>query len=160
ATHAHARTDDAPATHVAHRPYREIRTMLDEAELPERVRERAQRTFRLLAEVEGAMHRMDPDDVELHEVGSLDAIVDVVGACAALESLDVERMVCSPITVGQGMVHAAHGALPNPAPATMALLARRGAPTRGIDDRRELATPTGVALMVALADEFGPLPAM
>jgi pyridinium-3,5-bisthiocarboxylic acid mononucleotide nickel chelatase len=143
-----------------HRPYREIRDLLDAADLPARVRDRAQRTFRALAEVEGAMHRMDPDDVELHEVGSLDAIVDIVGACAALESLGVDRIVCSPITVGQGTVRAAHGVLPNPAPATMELLARRGAPSRGIDDRRELATPTGVALMTALADEFGPLPAM
>ena len=106
------------------------------------------------------MHGMDADDVELHEVGSLDAIVDVVGACAALESLGIERIVCSPIAVGLGTVRAAHGVLPNPAPATLELLARRGAPSRGVDDRLELATPTGVALMTALADEFGPLPAM
>ena len=146
--------------HHPHRPYREIRELLDEADLPPRVRARAQRTFRLLADVEATMHRMDPDDVELHEVGSLDAIVDVVGVCAALEALDVERIVCSPISVVQGTVGAALGTLPNPAPATMELLARRGAPSRGIDDRRELATPTGVALMTALADEFGPLPAL
>jgi pyridinium-3,5-bisthiocarboxylic acid mononucleotide nickel chelatase len=146
--------------HPAHRPYREIRELLDGADLPTRVRARAQATFRALAEVEAQMHRMDAGDVELHEVGSLDAIVDVVGACAALESLGIDRIVCSPITVGQGTVRAAHGVLPNPAPATMELLARRGAPSRGVDDRLELATPTGVALMTALADEFGPLPAM
>ena len=157
-THDHAGEHDHGAH--PHRPYRDIRKLLDEADLPVRVRDRAQRVFRVLAEVEGAMHRMEPDDVELHEVGSVDAIVDVVGACAALESLGIERIVCSPITVGQGTVRAAHGSLPNPAPATMELLARRGAPSRGIDDRRELATPTGVALMTALADEFGPLPAM
>lgn len=158
--HGHDGHDHDGHARAPHRPYREIRKLLDDADLPERVRDRAQRTFRLLAEVEGQMHRVDPDDVELHEVGSLDAIVDVVGACAALEALDVDRIVCSPITVGQGTVRAAHGVLPNPAPATMELLARRNAPSRGIDDRRELATPTGVALMVALADEFGPLPAM
>lgn len=106
------------------------------------------------------MHRMDPDDVEFHEVGALDAIVDVVGACAALEVLGIDRIVCSPITIGQGHVHAAHGELPNPAPAVVDLLALRHAPSRGIDDHRELATPTGVALMVALADEFGPMPAL
>ena len=143
-----------------HRPYRLIRELLDAAPLPDRVRERAQRTFRVLAEVEGRMHRMAPDDVEFHEVGAVDAIVDVVGACAALEVLGIDRIVCSPITVGQGRVHAAHGELPNPAPAVVDLLATRGAPSRGIDDHRELATPTGVALMVALADEFGPMPAM
>jgi len=143
-----------------HRPYAAIRDLLAAADLPSRVRDRAQRTFRLLAEVEGAMHRMPPDDVEFHEVGSVDAIIDIVGACAALEVLGIDRIVCSPITVGQGTVHAAHGELPNPAPAVVELLARRGAPSRGIADRKELATPTGVALMTALADEFGPMPAL
>ncbi len=172
--HGHDRLKDSPTPGVAdpsnghesghgghgHRAYREIRELLDRAPLPERVRDRAQRTFRLLAEVEAQMHRTSPDEVEFHEVGALDAIVDVVGACAALEALDVDRIVCSPISVGQGQVHAAHGDLPNPAPAVTELLARRHVPTRGIADHRELATPTGVALMVALADEFGPLPAM
>ncbi len=143
-----------------HRPYAAIRELIDAADLPPRVRDRAQRTFRLLAEVEGAMHRTDPDDVEFHEVGAVDAIVDIVGVCAALEVLGIDRIVCSPITVGQGMVHAAHGDLPNPAPAVVELLARRGAPSRGIADNKELATPTGVALMAALADEFGPMPAL
>lgn len=152
----HAHSHD----HGAHRPYSAIRALIDDADLPLRVNERAQRVFRTLAEVEGAMHRMDPDDVEFHEVGSVDAIVDIVGSCAALEVLGVDRIVCSAITVGQGRVRAAHGELPNPAPAVTALLARRGVPARGIEDHRELATPTGVALMVALADEFGPLPAM
>jgi len=145
--------------HHGHRPYRAIRDLIDTADLPPRVRDRAQRTFRLLAEVEGAMHRMPADDVEFHEVGAVDAIVDIVGVCAALEVLGIDRIVCSPITVGQGTVHAAHGELPNPAPAVVELLARRGAPSRGIADRKELATPTGVALMTALADEFGPMPA-
>ncbi|MEI8240194.1 MAG: nickel pincer cofactor biosynthesis protein LarC [Actinomycetota bacterium] len=145
--------------HGAHRPYRAIRELIDGADLPERVRQRAQRTFRLLAEVEGAMHRMPADEVEFHEVGAIDAIVDIVGVCAALEVLGIDRIVCSPITVGMGTVHAAHGLLPNPAPAVAELLARRGAPSRGIDDHKELATPTGVALMTALADEFGPMPA-
>jgi uncharacterized protein (TIGR00299 family) protein len=154
------RHDDEHGHVHAHRPYRDIRSMLETAQLPSRVRERAQRTFRLLADVEGRMHRMDADDVELHEVGALDAIVDIVGSCAALEVLGVERIVCSPITVGQGSVKAAHGELPNPAPAVAELLALRQVPSRGIADRREIATPTGVALMVALADEFGPLPAM
>ncbi len=146
--------------HATHRPYREIRELLERTDLPARVVERAQRVFRALAEAEARMHRMDPDDVEFHEVGALDAIVDVVGACAALEALGIERIVCSPITVGRGQVRAAHGTLPNPAPAATELLAMHGAPARGIDDPRELATPTGVALMVALADEFGPMPAL
>jgi uncharacterized protein (TIGR00299 family) protein len=153
------RHHDHPHEHT-HRPYRDIRDMIEAAPLPPRVKDRAQRTFRVLAEVEGRMHRQPPDTVEFHEVGAVDAIVDVVGACAALEVLDIDRIVCSSITVGRGQVHAAHGDLPNPAPAVVDLLALRNAPTRGIDDHRELATPTGVALMVALADEFGPMPAM
>jgi pyridinium-3,5-bisthiocarboxylic acid mononucleotide nickel chelatase len=143
-----------------HRGYRAIRDLIEDADLPERVRVRALRTFAMLADVEGSMHRVPADDVEFHEVGSIDAIVDIVGTCAALESLGVERIVCSSITVGEGTVLAAHGQLPNPAPAVTELLARRNAPSRGIDDRKELATPTGVALMCALADEFGPMPAI
>jgi pyridinium-3,5-bisthiocarboxylic acid mononucleotide nickel chelatase len=158
--HHHEHDHDHDHGHHGHRPYAAIRDLLAAADLPPRVRDRAQRTFRLLADVEGAMHRMPPDDVEFHEVGSVDAIIDIVGACAALEVLGIDRIVCSPITVGQGTVHAAHGELPNPAPAVVELLARRGAPSRGIADRKELATPTGVALMTALADEFGPMPAL
>ncbi|MCU1397934.1 MAG: Pyridinium-3,5-bisthiocarboxylic acid mononucleotide nickel insertion protein [Acidimicrobiales bacterium] len=143
-----------------HRPYRVIRELLLGAELPQRVRERALATFDALAEVEGAMHRMPPLEVEFHEVGSVDAIVDIVGTCAALEVLGIDRIVCSPIAVSRGTVHAAHGELPTPAPAVAGLLARRNAPAFGIDSRKEIATPTGVALMTALAEDFGPLPAM
>jgi pyridinium-3,5-bisthiocarboxylic acid mononucleotide nickel chelatase len=155
--HDQQHDDDDSAHH--HRGYRAIRDLIDAAELPERVRDRAQRTFAMLADVEGAMHRVPADDVEFHEVGSVDAIVDIVGVCAALESLGIDSVVCSSITVGEGTVLAAHGQLPNPAPAVTELLARRNAPSRGIDDRKELATPTGVALMCSLADEFGPMPA-
>lgn len=155
----HGHGEHAHSEH-GHRLYREIRDLLDSAELPTRVRDRAQRTFRALAEAEARMHATSPDDVGFHEVGALDAIVDIVGACAALEVLDIEHIVCSPITLGHGQIRAAHGTLPNPAPATLELLAMRGAPSRGIDDHRELATPTGVALMTALADEFGPMPPM
>ena len=106
------------------------------------------------------MHRMPMLDVEFHEVGSVDAIVDIVGTCAALEVLGIDRIVCSPIAVGRGSVHAAHGELPNPAPAVTGLLAQRNAPAFGIDTRKEIATPTGVALMTALADAFEAMPAM
>ena len=160
AIQAHVMVLDNEHHHDDHRAYSAIRDLIDAAELPERIRDRAQRTFRLLADVEGAMHRVPADEVEFHEVGSVDAIVDIVGSCAALESLGIDRIVCSPITVGEGTVIAAHGQLPNPAPAVTELLARRNAPSRGIDDRKELATPTGVALMCALADEFGPMPAV
>jgi uncharacterized protein (TIGR00299 family) protein len=160
--HDHGSEPTAHAVHGAegHRPYRDIRTLIQQADMPTRVRERALRVFAALAEVEGEMHGIDPDDVEFHEVGAVDAIVDIVGTCAALESLAIDRIECSPITVGQGTVRAAHGTLPNPAPAVTALLARAGAPARGIDEHREIATPTGVALMTALADRFGAMPQM
>ncbi len=134
--------------------------MLDDADLPERVRDRARSVFVRLAEVEGAIHGIDPGDVELHEVGALDSIVDVVGACAALEALDVDEVWCSPIAVGSGTVRSAHGAIPNPAPATLALLREAGAPLVGLATTMEVATPTGAALMTTLATGFGPAPAM
>lgn len=162
ATRAVVDVHEHPDAHHSHphRPFSEIRRLLQAADLAPRVRERAMAVFVALAEAEGALHGTPPDDVELHEVGSLDAIVDVVGSCAALEDLGVERVTCSPITVGSGTIRAAHGVLPNPAPAVTALLARAGAPARGLDDPLELATPTGVALMTVLADAFGPMPAM
>jgi len=157
--HDHDHDHDHDHSH-GHRPYRVIREMLLAAELPTRVRERALATFDALAEIEGSMHRMSPLDVEFHEVGSVDAIVDIVGTCAALEVLGIDSIVCSPIAVSRGTVQAAHGQLPTPAPAVTGLLARRNAPAFGIETRKEIATPTGVALMTALAADFGPLPAM
>lgn len=143
-----------------HRPAREVNALLTAAELAEPVRRRAQAVFRMLAETEGAIHGVDPDDVEFHEVGSVDAIVDVVGIAAALHSLGIDRVVAGPVATGHGTVTAAHGTLPNPAPAVARLFARRAMPTIGIDTPMELATPTGVAVLAALAESFGALPAM
>ena len=146
--------------HVPHRPVGEILALLDDADLPDRVRERARMVFVRLGEVEGAIHGIDAAHVELHEVGALDSIVDVVGVCAALEALGVDEVWCSPIAVGHGSVRSAHGVIPNPAPATMALLADAGAPTVGIDATLEVCTPTGVALMTTLSSGFGAMPSM
>jgi len=96
--------------------------------------------------------------VHFHEVGGLDAIVDIVGTCAALEVLGVDQIHCSPIAQGRGTIKAAHGVLPNPAPAVVELLC--GAPTYGVDLPFEMTTPTGAALMAALASGWGPMPAM
>jgi uncharacterized protein (TIGR00299 family) protein len=148
------------AEHVAHRPLREILNLLDGAELPDRVRERARAVFVRLGEVEGAIHGVDPAEVELHEVGALDSIVDVVGVCAALEALDIDEVWCSPVAVGHGSVRSAHGVIPNPAPATVALLAEAGIPTVGLDTTLEVSTPTGVALMATLASGFGAMPSI
>lgn len=137
-----------------------ITALLQEAKLPERVTSRALATFRALAEAEGRLHRRPPEQVHFHEVGGLDAIVDVVGTCAALEVLGVDEVRASTVVTGTGMVRAAHGMLPNPAPAVVALLASVGAPTTGLDVGIELTTPTGAALLAAMVSGFGPLPAM
>lgn len=141
-----------------HRTWRDIRAMLDGAGLPDRVHARATAAFSTLARAEGALHRVAPDDVHFHEVGAVDAVVDVVGACAALEVLGVDEVACSPVSVGRGTVVAAHGTLPNPAPAVTRILAEAGAPVHGIDSPVELTTPTGAALMAGLASRFGPIP--
>lgn len=151
---------EVPSDDMVHRPYRAIRDLLATAPLATVVRDRALATFGALAEAEGAIHGAEPDDVEFHEVGSFDAIVDIVGSCAALTSLGIDEVRCSPITVGTGTITTAHGILPNPGPAVVALLARAGAPASGIDIDIELTTPTGAALMTALAVGFGPMPNM
>ncbi len=145
---------------AGHRPLHEILALLDAADLPERVRRRARAVFVRLGEVEGAIHGIDPAEVELHEVGALDSIVDVVGVCAALESLDIDEVWCSPIATGHGSIRSAHGVIPNPAPATVALLTEAGAPTVGLDTTLEASTPTGAALMTTLASGFGAMPSM
>jgi hypothetical protein len=140
------------------RTYSHIAGLLEEARLPDRVRDRSGRVFRVLAEAEGRLHRRPVEQVHFHEVGSLDAIVDVVGTCAALETLGVDEVTASPVAVGTGMVRTAHGMLPNPAPAVVDLL--RGAPLAGVDLNVELTTPTGAALLAGLCHRFGPLPPM
>src|SRR5690606_16490261 len=115
--------------------------------LPDRVRERAHAVFWALAKAEGHLHRQPPEQVHFHEVGAIDAIVDIVGTCAALESLGVDEVASSPVAHGLGTIRAAHGVLPNPPPAVVELL--RGAPSYGIDLPFEMTTPTGAAIVAA-----------
>jgi uncharacterized protein (TIGR00299 family) protein len=147
----------APETAIV-RTHAHIRGLLAEARLPSRVLDRALAVFGRLAEAEGRLHRRPAAHVHFHEVGGVDAIVDIVGTCAALEVLDVGTVTASRVATGTGMVRSAHGALPNPAPAVVELL--RGAPTYGVDVPVELTTPTGAALLAALSTGFGPLPEM
>jgi uncharacterized protein (TIGR00299 family) protein len=155
ATHARVTVDET----ATERTWADIRTILDGAHgLPERARSRAHAVFALLADVEGALHGRPADEVHFHEVGGLDAIIDVLGTCLALESLGVDEVRTGPVAVGLGAVRAAHGTLPNPAPAVIELL--RGLPVRGSDTGLELTTPTGAALLAVLAVETGPLPEM
>lgn len=142
-----------------HRPAREVLALIAAAPLQPWVGEAASRVYRALAEVEGRVHGVHPDDVELHEVGALDSILDVVGVCAALHSLGIGHITYSPVAVGHGTVDTAHGRLPNPVPAVSLLLADAGASVIGIDTTMELSTPTGVALVTALG-VCGPMPSM
>ncbi|HEY8548186.1 MAG TPA: LarC family nickel insertion protein, partial [Acidimicrobiales bacterium] len=148
----HVRAEDEAVVRTA----AHITGLVSEARLPEPVAERALATFRALAAVEGRLHRRPPEQVHFHEVGSIDAIVDIVGTCAALHVLGVDTVESSPVAHGTGMVRAAHGLLPNPPPAVVGLL--RGAPTYGIDLPVELTTPTGAALLAANVTRWGPLP--
>jgi pyridinium-3,5-bisthiocarboxylic acid mononucleotide nickel chelatase len=140
------------------RDYSVIVDLIRRAELPARVETRALATFAALAVVEGRIHRRDPAHVHFHEVGGIDAIIDIVGTCAALEVLGVDDVRSSPVAMGTGTVRAAHGELPNPAPAALELLI--GRPVRGVEIDLELTTPTGAALLAALASGFGALPAL
>jgi pyridinium-3,5-bisthiocarboxylic acid mononucleotide nickel chelatase len=143
---------------VVVRTHSHIVGLIEEARLPDRVARRALATFAALAEVEGRLHRRPVDQVHFHEVGGHDTIVDIVGTAAALEVLGIDEIRASPVATGLGMVRAAHGMLPNPAPAVVALL--EGIPTWGRNVPVELTTPTGAALLAALASGFGPMPAM
>jgi len=140
------------------RTYAHIIGLVDEARLPERVRNRAHATFAALADAEGHLHRRPAAQVHFHEVGGVDAVIDVVGTCAALEVLGVDTIWASPVANGMGMVRSAHGLLPVPAPAVVELL--RGAPTYGRDVPYELTTPTGAALLASTVTGWGPMPPM
>jgi uncharacterized protein (TIGR00299 family) protein len=153
-TKIHVVADDTTVVRTA----AHVTAVVEEARLPERIRQRALATFHALARAEGHLHRRPPEQVHFHEVGGIDAIIDIVGTCAALELLDVDLVAASAVANGIGVVRTAHGLMPNPAPAVVELL--RGAPTYSLDISHELTTPTGAALLAALATEWGPMPAM
>jgi len=145
-----------------HRTAQQILDLIGSSGLSAVTRDRAVAVYQTLAKVEGSIHGVDPAEVELHEVGALDSIIDVVGSCAALDSLGVEQVSHSAIGVGHGTVTTAHGQFPNPVPAVSRLLAMHHSSTVGVDTTMELATPTGVALMTVLSNgQSGPsMPAM
>jgi len=147
----------SPEKDPPHRTWREVRTLLKESALPGPVKEDAQAVFARLAQAEGRVHGIDPETVHFHEVGALDAVVDVVGACLLLADLAVTDLVASPLPMGSGTVETAHGTLPVPVPAVLELM--NGWPT--VQDNRvgEWVTPTGAALVTTLARP-GAMPAM
>jgi pyridinium-3,5-bisthiocarboxylic acid mononucleotide nickel chelatase len=158
-SHSHGEAD-AEISHTHHRHLPEIEQIIVSAKLPPRVEAWSLAVFRLLAEAEGAVHGIPPNEVHFHEVGATDAIVDIVGTCLGLDWLEIQEFYFSAMPTGGGTVKAAHGKLAVPTPAVMRLWETHRVPvySNGID--RELCTPTGTAIACTLAAGFGPPPPM
>jgi len=146
---------EAAETHH-HRGLTEILRLIAQANLAPRITDRATRIFRRLGEAEAKVHQIDVEKVHFHEVGAVDAIIDIVGAAIGFELLGIDEFACSSLDVGAGNVKTAHGILPVPAPATAELL--RGSPTYSSGIAKELVTPTGAAIATTLATKFGEMP--
>jgi pyridinium-3,5-bisthiocarboxylic acid mononucleotide nickel chelatase len=157
-SHTHDHEHAPKHAHTHGRSLRVIRELIQAAPLTEAVKRNAIRAFELLGASEAKIHNVDVEQIHFHEVGAVDAIVDIVAACAGIEYLQADRWHCSALNVGGGMVECAHGTFPVPAPATADLL--RGYPTYSAHVQKELVTPTGAALLRALDPVFGPQPAM
>jgi uncharacterized protein (TIGR00299 family) protein len=161
-THSHEHSDNtrtgvsAPHSHGRH--LSEIKRMIGAAKISERAKQTAIAIFEALGAAEAKIHNMDIERVHFHEVGAVDALVDIVGAAVGAEALGVDEIVCSPLNVGGGTVKCAHGVFPVPAPATVELL--KGAPVFSSGVQAELVTPTGAAIVTTLASRFAAFPAM
>ncbi|HVC26325.1 MAG TPA: nickel pincer cofactor biosynthesis protein LarC [Acidimicrobiales bacterium] len=155
---AATRVDVSAAAGGPARTLSDVLAIVDAGDLPDRVRSRARSAFRQLADVEGRLHGLAPEDVHFHELGGHDTIVDVVATMLALDLLGVDEVVSSPVATGVGTVRTAHGTIPNPAPASLALLA--GALVYAREVEVELTTPTGAAILAAVGTRFVALPPM
>jgi pyridinium-3,5-bisthiocarboxylic acid mononucleotide nickel chelatase len=159
--HGHGHEPEAGHGHGPTRPWAEVRRLIEGAGLSDAVRNRALDVFARLARAEGKAHGVTPDEVHFHEVGALDAIADIVGVAAASASLDIDRIIVSPISLGGGrQVRGQHGGIPVPGPAVLHLLSEADAPVVGGTAPYEMTTPTGAALLASLANDFGLLPPM
>jgi len=138
------------------RTFKELQQIIDKSALDDKIKEKALVILKRLAEVEAKIHGRKVEEVHLHEVGGLDTVIDIVGSLVAFDLLQLSEVIFSPLPLGRGFVDTAHGRLPLPAPATLALL--ENAPVYGLDIETELVTPTGAALASFLADAFGPIP--
>lgn len=141
-----------------HRDYGTISGMISGSTLPEKVKDKSLAMFRCIAEAEAAVHNQPVEKVHFHEVGGMDAIIDIVGACLALEYLKIERVAASPLPLGSGFVKCQHGTLPVPAPATVEIL--KGVPVYAGSVAKEMVTPTGAAIISSLTEDFVPMPLM
>jgi uncharacterized protein (TIGR00299 family) protein len=156
--HDHRHDHAHPAAHAEHHSVAEMFDLIDRSALSAAGRDRAKSLVLRLGEAEASIHQVPLERVHLHEVGAIDSIIDIVGAVFALEWAGADRIVCSPLNVGGGMVHSAHGLFPVPAPATLKLLG--AAPVYGGVVQQELVTPTGALIATGYATSFGPIPPM
>ncbi|MGA2867040.1 MAG: nickel pincer cofactor biosynthesis protein LarC [Verrucomicrobiota bacterium] len=139
------------------RTFAQLRQLIEASPLSAWVKQKALAVFQRLAAAEGRIHALPPDQVSFHEVGALDSIIDILGACIALELLGKPLLAASPVVDGTGWLDCAHGRFPVPAPATLAILGARGIPLSQCDEPHELVTPTGAALLAELVESFGPM---
>jgi uncharacterized protein (TIGR00299 family) protein len=144
--------------HDHHRHLYDIISIVKDSDLAESAKEQVIKIFSRLAEAEAKVHQTTVDKIHFHEVGAMDAIIDVAGAVIGLEALGIERVYCSPLHLGSGTIECAHGVLPVPAPATAELIKDKPVYSTGV--KGELLTPTGAAILTTLAYEFGPMPAI
>jgi pyridinium-3,5-bisthiocarboxylic acid mononucleotide nickel chelatase len=144
--------------HQPSRSFEDIKELIYESKLEERVQQKILMIFDNLARAESRVHNMPPSEVHFHEVGAVDSILDVAGTVIGLHFLDIGRVYSSPVPIGRGFVKSHHGLLPLPAPATVLLL--EGVPIYGKNIERELVTPTGAAILASLAEGYGPMPEM
>jgi uncharacterized protein (TIGR00299 family) protein len=154
--HAHSHTH----THEHGRNFTQIRQLITVSQLSDWVKQKAVAVFQRLAVAEGKIHGLPPEQVSFHEVGAVDSIVDIVGACIGMEMLGKPRVLASPVVEGTGWIECAHGRFPIPAPATLAILGARGIALSQCDEPNELVTPTGAALLAEFVEAFGPMRAV
>jgi hypothetical protein len=155
--HGHQHEHEHEHEHEHGRAYADIRQLIAGSGLSEWVKTKATAVFHRLAVAEGKIHGLPAEQVHFHEVGAVDSMVDIVGACVALEFFGKPRMLASAVVDGAGWIDCAHGRFPIPAPATLEILAARGVPVSQCEEPHELITPTGAALLAEFAESFGPM---
>jgi len=157
--HDHDAAHNQQHQHEHHhgRNFSEIERLIQTSALSDWVKQKAVAMFQRIAVAEGRIHGMPPEQVHFHEVGAMDSIVDIIGACVALELLGKPRVLAAPVVEGMGWIHCAHGRFPLPAPATLAILGARGVGITQCEEPQELVTPTGAALVAEFVEDFGPM---
>ena len=155
--HHHGAHEHGHHHHDENRTFAEIKKLIGRSTLSSWVKQKSVAVFQRIAEAEGKIHGQPPGKVHFHEVGAVDSIVDIVGACIVLELLGKPRVLAASVVEGAGWVDCAHGRFPVPAPATLAILGARGIGVTQCDEPHELVTPTGAALLAEFAESFGPM---